>query len=93
MCKDSLKVALAWAGWKITLVTTPQPPNSPYLNVNDSSFFCALQACQRDSVEEARDNVDLVIEAVADAYHLFCPRKLNLFKYASTCRPLLVAIS
>ena len=51
-------------GWNITL-TPPQPPNSPDLNVNDLSFFLALQACQWwDSVEEARNNVDLLIKAV-----------------------------
>ena len=36
----------------------PQLPNSPDLNINDLSFFRALQACQWDSVKEARVNVE-----------------------------------
>jgi hypothetical protein len=38
-------------------------------------LFLALQDCQLKNL--ARDDVDLLIEAVKGAYGLFCTRKLN----------------
>jgi hypothetical protein len=54
-----------------------QPPYSPDLSINDLAFFRALQSCQWDSVEEAREDKDSLIEAVLAAYADFEPMKLN----------------
>ena len=62
-------------GWDIRL--TMQPANSPDLNINDLLFFRSLQSCQWGSVEEAKNNVDHVIEAVQAAINLFDPKLLN----------------
>ena len=71
-------------GWNITL--TPQPPNSPDTNINDLSFFRALQSCQWDSVEEAKDDKDSLIEAVKAAYADFDHKKNNRsFLTLATC--------
>ena len=71
-------------GWNITL--TPQPPNSPDTNINNLSFFHALQSCQWDSVEEAKDNKESLIEAVQMAYADFDDKKINrAFLTLATC--------
>ena len=68
-------VAGSALGWNIRL--TPQPPNSPDLNINDLAFFRALQSNQWDSVEDAREDKDSLIEAVLAAYEDFPPKLLN----------------
>jgi hypothetical protein len=71
-------------GWNITL--TPQPPNSPDTNINDLSFFRALQSCQWGSVEEAKDDKDSLIAAVKAAYEDFDHKKINRsFLTLATC--------
>ena len=42
--------------WDIKLTT--QTANSPEMNINDLSFFQALQSAQWDSVEEANHDMD-----------------------------------
>jgi len=51
--------------------------NSPDLNINDLSFFRALQSGQWDSVEESNDDVDSLIGAVQASFHSFDPNLLN----------------
>ena len=64
--------------WDIRL--TKQPANSPDLNINDLSFFRALQSGQWDSVEEAHNDIDGLIEAVQAAFVFFNQRnKIVLF--------------
>ena len=55
--------------WDIWL--TKQPANSPDLNINDLSFFRKLQSGQWDSVEEAHNDIDGLIEAVQAAFVFF----------------------
>ena len=62
--------------WDIKLTT--QTANSPEMNINDLSFFQALQSAQWDSVEEANHDMDGLVEAVRTAvYESFEPMKLN----------------
>jgi hypothetical protein len=71
-------------GWNITL--TGQPANSPDTNINDLGFFRALQSCQWDNVEEARDDKDGLILAVTEAFESFEPRLLDYtFLTLQTC--------
>ena len=62
--------------WDIRL--TKQPANNPDLNINDLSFFRALQSGQWDSVEEAHNDIDGLIEAVQAAF-VFLTNQLKLF--------------
>ena len=62
--------------WYIRL--TRQPANSPNLNINDLSFFRALQSGQWDSVEEAHNDIDGLIEAVQAAF-VFLTNQIKLF--------------
>jgi len=55
--------------WDIRL--TKQPTKSPDLNINNLSFFRALQSGQWDSVEEAHNDIDGLIEAVQAAFVFF----------------------
>ena len=62
--------------WDIRL--TKQPANSPDLNINNLSFFRALQSGQWDSVEEAHNDNDGLIEAVQAAF-VFLTNQIKLF--------------
>ena len=55
-------------GYSIDKATSEQPANRPDLNINDLSLFRALQSGQWDSVEEAHNNIDGLIEAVQAAF-------------------------
>ena len=54
-------IAATLDGWNINL--TGQLANSPDMNINNLSFFRALQSGQWDSVEDANHNVDGLVEA------------------------------
>jgi len=71
-------------GWDIQL--TKEPANSQDLNINDLSFFRALQTGQWESMEESNDDVDSLIEAMQSAFNSFDPKLLNFFFYTITAR-------